>query len=377
MIDAAFFVGCLERSGIDFFAGVPDSLLKAFCAHVAQALPASRHVVTANEGAAVGLAMGHYLKSGRPALVYMQNSGIGNAVNPLVSLADREVYGIPMLLLVGWRGQPGVKDEPQHVKQGRIMTSLLDALEIPWTILPSEEREAETCLVDAVRRTCETQHPVAVLVRKDTFAETAIPAVAGLPDLPSREEALGALLQAIGPDAIQVSTTGMLSREVFEYRQKQNSIGRDFLTVGGMGHCSAIALGIAQQEAEREVWCLDGDGALLMHLGGLPVIGARAPRHFFHVLFNNGVHDSVGGQPIGNTDVDFVAIAKASGYRTALRTSDLADVAGKVQELRQSGGPSLLELQVRPGNRPDIGRPSVSPREAKVALMTALRGSAS
>jgi phosphonopyruvate decarboxylase len=382
MIGPEHFITALDDLGVDFFAGVPDSLLKAFCAQLMTGLPRDRHVIAANEGAAVGLAIGHYLRSGRPGLVYMQNSGFGNAVNPLISLADPDVYGIPMLLLVGWRGQPGVKDEPQHVKQGRVMTGLLDALELPWRVLPREPADMEACLAEAVRTAIEKTQPFVLLVEKDTFAEAAGAAAAApaRTDRPSREDALFALLEAVGPEGVQVSTTGMLSRELFEYRQANgqanSSGGRDFLTVGGMGHCSAVALGIAMQDPGREVWCLDGDGALLMHLGALPVIAVSAPGSFFHVVFNNGVHDSVGGQPTAVDGVNLAALALAAGYRAAERTDALDEIAGLVARLRDSGGPALLELTVRPGNRQGIGRPTETPRQAKETMMNALAAGA-
>jgi phosphonopyruvate decarboxylase len=311
MIDAARFTKKLEELGVGFFTGVPDSLLKDFCAYVMAELPAERHVIAANEGASVGLAIGYYLKTQKPALVYMQNSGFGNAVNPLLSLADNDVYGIPMVLLVGWRGQPGVKDEPQHVKQGRIMTDMLDAMKMPWSVLPKDAAQCDDALKAAVDLAQREKTPVVLLVEKDSFDKFRMPAHVLL-DLPSREEALIALVKEIGNDAIQVSTTGMLSRELFEYRNNTGANeNRDFLTVGGMGHCSSIALGIAMQEKNREVWCLDGDGALLMHMGGLPVMAAHASKNFFHVIFNNGVHDSVGGQPDGGGSMPSAGAGKS------------------------------------------------------------------
>lgn len=375
MIDPERFVSKLAGLSVNFFTGVPDSLLKPFCAYVMTALPRDQHVIAANEGAAVGLAIGHYLRTGKSALVYMQNSGFGNSINPLISLADPEIYGIPMVLLVGWRGQPGIKDEPQHIKQGRVMTQMLDAMELEWSILPKEQECAERALEKAVQISTENTMPYILLVEKDSFEasnmkkntlETLLP-------LPSREEALIALMQAIGSNAIQVSTTGMLSRELFEYRRNNGTNNeKDFLTVGGMGHCSSIALGIAMQEQEREVWCLDGDGALLMHMGGLPVIAQYAPKHYFHVIFNNGVHDSVGGQPTSIDVCNVVELARASGYKTAYTAMSTKDIKAKVADLRQYGGPSLLEIKVCPGHRKDIGRPTHTPQQAKLAVMNAI-----
>jgi phosphonopyruvate decarboxylase len=379
MIDPARFVDHLSELGIELFTGVPDSLLKQLNAQVMHAVPRERHVIAANEGASVGIAIGHYLRTGAPALVYLQNSGFGNTVNPLLSLADPDVYGVPMVLLVGWRGRPGVKDEPQHVKQGRIMTGILDALELPWSVLPTESDAAETCMTQAVETATSASTPYVVLVEKDTFADA--PAGPAGPttgprgdESSSRERALEALVDALGPETINVSTTGMLSRELFELRERAGTDGaRDFLTVGGMGHATSIALGVAKNEPDREVWCLDGDGALLMHLGTVPVIADHGPPNLFHVVFNNGVHDSVGGQPTSITSMDVASSARAMGYRWAATTNDPDEVGAHVAAMREQGGPCLLEVRVRPGNRPGIGRPTRTPAQSKEAFMHALR----
>jgi phosphonopyruvate decarboxylase len=402
MIDPARFVAHLGEQGISFYTGVPDSLLKSLNSQIMGGLPRAQHVIAANEGGAVGIAIGHYLRTGRPAAVYLQNSGFGNLVNPLLSLADPDVYGVPMLVIIGWRGQPGVKDEPQHVKQGRVMTSLLDALDLPWSVLPQDPAGAERRVAEAVATAVARSSPYLLLVEKGTFGELAsrsgdssaepstMPAQpASAVTAPSREEALVALAEAVGDDAVIVSTTGMLSRELFEHRTGTGSDGgRDFLTVGGMGHACSIALGIAmaaaglrgaagegasQREPDREVWCFDGDGALLMHLGSLAVIADHAPPGYFHVVFNNGVHDSVGGQPTSIGTVDIPATARALGYRYAAATDDPTALAKAVAELRAHGGPSLLELRVRPGSRPDLGRPTRTPAQSKQAFMAAVR----
>lgn len=376
MIDPAHFVDHLAEHGVTMFTGVPDSLLKQLNAHILTALPRERHIIAANEGGAVAIAMGHYLRTGTAAAVYLQNSGIGNTVNPLLSLADPDVYGTPMIVIVGWRGQPGVKDEPQHVKQGRVMAALLDAMDLPWAVLPHDPAEADAAMAEAVKIALGNNTPYLVLVEKGTFTDTdaTLPMSPEVAALPSREDALIAMADAVGQDAAIVSTTGMLSRELFEYRERTGQpAGKDFLTVGGMGHACSIALGVAIRETEREVWCFDGDGAFLMHLGSLAVIADHAPQNFFHVIFNNGVHDSVGGQPTSIDVVDVAATSKALGYRYAASIIDLAEVPAAVAELRAAGGPSVLELKVKPGNRSDIGRPTRTPAESKQAFMAALR----
>jgi phosphonopyruvate decarboxylase len=359
-----------------FFAGVPDSLLKHLGAHLEAGLPPHQHVIAANEGGAVGLAIGHHLRTGSAPVVYLQNSGVGNTVNPLLSLADPEVYGIPMVLIIGWRGEPGVKDEPQHVKQGRVMVPLLDAMEIPHYLLPHDEDAALAIADEALASAQAIGGPVAILVEADTFA----PPVIGVtptelaPGLPSREEALFAFAEAVGDEATIVCTTGMLSRELFEFREANARPElRDFLTVGGMGHASSIAQGLALADSSDEVWAFDGDGALLMHQGGLAVSAKAATPNFFHVVFNNGVHDSVGGQPTAIAQVDVPALALASGYVGSTRVPALDAVDEAVATARATGGPYLIEIQVRPGNRAGIGRPTRTPKQSKDEFMASLR----
>ncbi|MDN5743992.1 MAG: phosphonopyruvate decarboxylase [Nocardioidaceae bacterium] len=359
-----------------FFAGVPDSLLKHFGTHLAGALSPNQHVIAANEGAAVGLAIGHHLRTGEVPVVYLQNSGIGNAVNPLLSLADSEVYGIPLVLVIGWRGQPGVKDEPQHVKQGRVMTSLLHAMEIPFIVLPREENDALTAARQARADAVSTSGPVAILVEAGTFeaAEAKPLPATTAPGLPSREEALVAFAEAVGQTASVVCTTGMLGREMFEYREQHPSTAvRDFLCVGGMGHAASIAQGIALADPTTDTWVFDGDGALLMHQGSLAVAAKSARPNLFHVVFNNGVHDSVGGQPTAIDQVDIPALALACGYRGSATVHTCEAAESAVTAARATGGPYLIEVQVHPGNREGIGRPTRTPQNNKEAFMAALR----
>jgi len=270
MISPSSFVQtCLENQ-VDFFTGVPDSLLKSFCAYLTDHVQ-KNHVIAANEGGAVGLATGHFLASGHPALVYMQNSGQGNAVNPLASLADPDVYGIPMLLLVGWRGEPGKKDEPQHVRQGKITLSLFETMGIPVSVLPEDEPAALSMLKDAIAQCVRDSRPVALVVRKGLFEPYALQHkkedLCGM----SREAAIEDILRRY-PDAVFVTTTGMISREVYETRERLGQDhSRDFLTVGSMGHASMIAVGIAMARPDLEVICLDGDGASLMHMGNMAI----------------------------------------------------------------------------------------------------------
>ena len=375
MLECKDFFDALTRDGIAFFAGVPDSLLKNVCAYITDHVPASSHVISANEGGAVGLAMGHYLATGSPALLYMQNSGQGNAVNPLMSLADKEVYAIPMLLMVGWRGEPGTKDEPQHVKQGKVTPALFEAMGISHKILPDEMDAARDVVRSLVRETRQTNQPVALLVRKGTFAPYALEKRPENVHSLSREEAIRTVVRFLDERAVIVSTTGKASRELFEIREELGQGHRkDFLTVGGMGHASQIALGIALAQPDRPVCCLDGDGAALMHAGGMGIIGSySAARRYKHVLLNNGTHDSVGGQPTIGFDVDFCGMARAMGYPHALRVESEEALREVLPGFLREPGAGLLEIRVAGGARDDLGRPTVRPVANKQAMMEFLR----
>jgi len=374
MLETSWFLNVLRDIGISFFTGVPDSLLKHFCAYVNDHVPEDDHIIAANEGGAVALAAGHHLATGRLALVYMQNSGQGNAVNPLASLADPDVYGIPMLLLVGWRGEPGLPDEPQHVKQGKITLKLLETLGIDYDILPQDRSDAADAVRTAVNRAREESAPQAIVVRKGTFASYRAQRLASNPHQLSREDAIKAIVDHLAPHDVVVSTTGKTSRELFEYRvAKGQNPGQDFLTVGSMGHASQIALRIALDRPDRQVYCFDGDGALLMHLGSLAIIGSRKPGNFKHVLFNNGAHDSVGGQPTVGFNVDFGAVAKACGYRCAYLVDSEEQIGATMQEATLAAGPVLVEIRARRGARSDLGRPTSSPAQNKREFACALR----
>jgi phosphonopyruvate decarboxylase len=370
MLDPQQFVDCLRDNGIDFFTGVPDSLLKDLCAYITHTSPADRHIIAANEGGCIGLALGYHLATRRIPLVYMQNSGLGNIVNPLLSLADQEVYAIPMLLVIGWRGEPGIHDEPQHKKQGRVMLAMLEAMEIPYSILGSERGEAEETIKQAVAGASTAGRPFALVVKKGTFKPFAAPRSEAPTFSLSREEAIQQVLGTLDPDDLVVCTTGMPSREVYEFRtQRASGHHRDFLTVGGMGHASQIALGIALRKQARTVYCLDGDGAVLMHMGALAINGTVKAPNFKHVVLNNGAHDSVGGQPTVGLKIDLLTLAKAVGYETALRAQTKQEVEAAIQVLKSSRGPSLLEIRIRCGARADLGRPLTTPVENKLAFM--------
>lgn len=371
MISPKFFYDTLASYGIDFYAGVPDSLLKNLCAYITDHADTAHNIIAANEGGAMGLAAGHYLSTSQIPVVYMQNSGEGNIINPLASLTDPDVYSIPVLLVIGWRGKPGVHDEPQHVKQGKVTTGLLNVMGIDYTVLSKEEDKAEAQIKKAVSFMQATKHCYAIVIEKETFDAYLLQNVEKNDLTMSREEAIQTVAAALGEKDCIVSTTGMISRELFEYRAAMNQgHERDFLTVGSMGHASQIALGIALAQPERRVWCFDGDGAAIMHMGSMAIVANKAPKNYVHVVFNNGAHDSVGGQPTVGLKIDLPAVAKAVGYKAALSVDNKENLNNALKNI--SEGPVLIEVKVKKGNRKDLGRPTTTPIQNKEALMNFL-----
>ncbi|CAF1390673.1 unnamed protein product [Rotaria sordida] len=353
------------------------------------------HIITANEGSAVGLACGSYMVTGQPSLVYLQNCGLGNIVNPIISLATSSIYGLPMLLLIGWRGEPDKPDEPQHRVQGPATPSMLDeqilfiktlnticiflaALGIPFQSLPNNHDGAGQALETARHYMKTTKGPYALLVKRETFLPYKLPKIDVDVEirLPlTREQALECVMNHFQQQDIVVSTTGMLSRELFELRTKRHDgHEQDFLTIGGMGHASSIALGIAIQKPNRTVFCLDGDGAVLMHMGILANIAAATPSNFKHIVFNNGAHDSVGGQPTvaGNHEkFSFCHIAQDCGYKHVMIATNQFEINEAMEKIRaiNSDGPILLELRIQTGHRKNLGRPTRSTDENRKDFM--------
>jgi len=360
---------------MDFYTGVPDSLLKDFCAYVSDTAPKQNHVITANEGASVALATGYYLGTRKFPVVYMQNSGFGNTVNPLLSLADPKVYSIPMLLLIGWRGEPGKKDEPQHIVQGKVMSSLLTDMNIQYEVLPDYLDGARESIATAVHYLENRKGPYAFLVKRQTFQPYKMKTVEPNIMTINREAALKLVVENTHDWDILIGTTGFTSRELYEIRvEKKQDHSREFLTVGSMGHASAIALGVAMSKPSRQVFTLDGDGALLMHMGTLTTIGNSGCKNFKHILINNGAHDSVGGQPTVGFKVDFPTIAKASGYKHVAVASTPEEIVAALKTLRSAEGPAFLEIRVNKGARKNLGRPKTTPIKNKEDFMKFLEG---
>lgn len=360
----------LENMGFDTIAGVPDSTLKQFCDGVQTYEGNLKHYVTANEGAAVAVGIGSYLASGKPACVYMQNSGIGNIVNPLASLANGDVYGVPMLFIVGWRGEPGVKDEPQHVFQGKITCELFETLAVTYSVIDQNTTQEEmAAILQEAGNILDRGDQFAIIVKKGTF-EKEEPFTWDNGNQMEREEVLGRILQALPRDTAIVSTTGKISRELYEQSDKIYGGHENlFMTVGGMGHASMIALGVAGKRPDKTVVCIDGDGAVLMHMGALPLIATQAPKNFYHIVINNMAHESVGAMPTGCQQTSFAEVARAAGYKTVdkLETLEAVDQIGT--RIQEAEGPVLFEIPVSLGARSDLGRPKESARQNKEIFM--------
>lgn len=370
MVRPEFFVNILKEQGIDFYAGVPDSLLKNICAYITDHLPAEQNIIAANEGGAMGIAVGYHLATGKVPVVYMQNSGEGNIINPFASLTDKDVYNIPVLLVIGWRGRPGVHDEPQHVKQGKVTIGLLNTMGINYAILPKDEEGAAKQIKIAVDFMKATSECYALVIEKDTFDTYKLQSVEVNELAMSREETIQKVASNIEDNACIVSTTGMISRELFEARTAwSQGHERDFLTVGAMGHASQIALGIALQKPERRVYCFDGDGASIMHMGNMAITASMKCKNYVHIVFNNGAHDSVGGQPTVGLKIDFCAIAQAVGYKAAYSVETMEALEAKLAEFKNAEGPVFLQICVKKGNRKDLGRPTTTPIQNKEAFM--------
>ena len=370
MINPKFFIEELGSNGIDFFAGVPDSLLKNICAYIADHKDEQHNIITANEGGAIALAAGYHLATGKIGVVYMQNSGEGNIINPLASLTDKEVYNIPVLLLIGWRGKPGVHDEPQHVKQGKVTTGLLNVMGVNYDVLSQDEEKAAKQIEKAIAVMKATNEVYALVIEKGTFEDYKLQNVEENDLQMTREEAIQTVAASLGEKDVIVSTTGMISRELFETRTAwKQGHERDFLTVGSMGHASQIALGIAMEKADRKVWCFDGDGASIMHMGNMAIVASKHPKNYVHVVFNNGAHDSVGGQPTVGLKIDLPSVAKSVGYKETYSVDNMGKLKSILPSIAKAEGPVFLQVCVKKGTRKDLGRPTTTPIQNKEALM--------
>ncbi len=357
------FYRFLKKNKINFFTGVPDSLLKPFISHLSKYEKVKNHIIAANEGTAIGLAIGYNLATNKVPLVYMQNSGLGNAVNPILSLADKKVYSIPLLLVIGWRGKPGTLDEPQHITQGAVTQRILKSINIPYLVVNEDTKLNE--IKNLIIQIRKNSLPGALLVTKDAILGNTINNYIGDKYELSREEAIKKIVDNLRSNEIIVSTTGMASRELFEYvKSSKKKIGH-FLTVGGMGHSSQIATGIALHSKKKPVVCLDGDGSLIMHLGSLSTIGSISSLNMKHFILNNGVHGSVGDQKTSGFKIDFIKIAKACGYDYSFRCNNKKNLLSVLKKINNLKGSILIEVKINRNYRTNLGRPDKSPVENK------------
>lgn len=365
------FIEEIKTLGIQTIAGIPDSALQPFCNYLNGETHEFRHFVPANEGAAVGIAIGNYLSTGKPACVYMQNSGIGNIVNPVTSLANEAVYDIPMLFVVGWRGEPGKKGEPQHCFMGKITRDILNVLQIPNAVLSADTAEEEIKKIFKEAGQALSEHKqYAVIVKRDALTSDMGNSYQNAFTL-CREEAVSAIIKSVSAEDVIVSTTGKISREVYEQCDKIVGHHRQaFLTVGGMGHAGMIAFGIAQQRKDRQVYCIEGDGAVLMHMGELVFLGKQQPENFIHICLNNDAHESVGGMPTGVAGQNFFEIARACGYPYAACIDSLRELKVELEKIRKMKKAAFLEVKVKLGARTDLGRPKESAVENRNNFMT-------
>lgn len=366
----------IKNNGVSFFTGVPDSLLKCFCDYLyANYELGKNHFVVNNEGSAVGLAAGYYLSTGKVPCVYMQNSGIGNAINPIVSLLNPKVYGIPTLFIVGWRGEPNVSDEPQHIFQGEITLSLLENVEIEYCVI--DEKTTINKIQNTMQKFKEQFQlgkSCALIIRKNAFVSSLKVDYLNK-NILSRERAIGIIEENIKDDDCIVSTTGKASRELFEVREnKGKEHNHDFLTVGSMGHSDMIALGISLNYNKGNIWCIDGDGALLMHMGSLAIVGKYAKNNYRYILINNNSHETVGGMPTVADCIDFQLLSTACAFENYYLVKNENELSTVLTEINKINKKCFVEIKTNIESRKNLGRPTTTPLENKIALMSVLNG---
>ena len=365
----------LEIIGSDFYTGVPDSQLKALCNYLMDSygIDPKHHVIAANEGNCTALAAGYHLATGKVPVVYMQNSGEGNIINPVASLLNDKVYAIPVVFIVGWRGEPGLHDEPQHIYQGEVTVKLLEDMDIRSFVISQDTTDEEVTLaMEEFKKLLACGKDVAFVVRKGALSTDAKVKYENNNRM-IREEIIQHIVKVSGEDPI-VSTTGKASRELFETRVANNQSHKyDFLTVGSMGHSSSIALGVAINKPNSKIWCVDGDGAVLMHMGSMAVLGANAPKNMIHIVINNGAHETVGGMPTVAGKVDLVGVAKACGYPYAVTVDSFEELDAELEAARDRGELSFIEVKCSIGAREDLGRPTTTALENKENFMEYLK----
>ena len=361
--------------GADFFTGVPDSQLKPLCNYLyhTYGIDNDHHIIAANEGNCAALSAGYHLATGKVPAVYMQNSGEGNIINPLASLLNEKVYAIPMIFIIGWRGEPGIHDEPQHIYQGEVTVSLMDVMGVRSFVVSKETTEEElTEVMKQFRELLSEGHDVAFIIRKGALSYDEKVVYANDYAM-KREEIISHIAAVSGSDPV-ISTTGKASRELFEIREaNQETHGTDFLTVGSMGHASSIALGVALQKPDQKIWCIDGDGAALMHMGAMAVIGSRNPDNLVHIVINNEAHETVGGMPTAAHSVSLAAVASACGYPYAACVTDFVSLDAELTAAKTRNALTFIEVKSSIGARDDLGRPTTTALENKINFMEYLK----
>lgn len=361
----------LEIINLEFYTGVPDSQLKALCDFLMDkyGIDPKHHVIAANEGNCASIAAGYYLATGKVPVVYMQNSGEGNIINPITSLLNQKVYSIPMVFIIGWRGEPGVHDEPQHIFQGEVTTKLLEDVEIEYYIVDSKTSDEDIAeVMTGFSRLLRQGKNVAFVIKKGALDYHKNVIYSNTAKM-KREDVIRRIVLHAQKDPI-ICTTGKASRELFEIRtQKGQSHKYDFLSVGSMGHCSSIALGVAISKPGTKVWCIDGDGAALMHMGAIAVIGSIAPENLVHIVINNGAHETVGGMPTAASKIDLSGIAKACGYPYVARVDTMEELDAQLEYVQKCNQLCFVEAICSIGARKDLGRPTTTTFENKVEFM--------
>lgn len=365
MINPKDFFDVLKENNYDYFCGVPDSTLKHLCSYIDD--NAHEHLICANEGSAIGNAIGYHLATGKTPVVYMQNSGFGNAINPILSMASKEIYQIPMLIIVGWRGEPGVKDEPQHIHQGKVLLPSMGAMELDYDMLPTKFESAQKLISDIALKIKAEKRPYFLVVKKGTFEDYKSPKTKDISPL-NRIEAIKEIINTF-PNEKFISSTGFISRELFEIREElKQDHSKDFLTIGAMGHTSQIAYSYAKHSKAKTI-CLDGDGSFLMHMGGTTAIKSQPNTHLLHIVLNNGAHLSVGGQPTVASKLELSNIAKECGFEYAYSVQSEKELLTILKEVKDKTAPVFIDIKVNKEIKKDLKRPNLSPIDMKNLFM--------
>lgn len=365
MINPKDFFETLKDNNYEYFCGVPDSTLKDLCSYIDD--NANDHLICANEGSAIGSAIGYHLATGKVPIVYMQNSGFGNAINPVLSMASKEIYKIPMLILVGWRGEPGIKDEPQHMHQGKVLLPSMGAMELDYDMLPTKFESAQRVISDITRKIKSDNRPYFLVIKKGTFDEYKGQEKQDT-NILNRIDVIKEITSTFTNEKV-IASTGFISRELFEIREESTkNHGQDFLTIGAMGHTSQIAYAYAKHSRSKTI-CLDGDGSFLMHMGGTTTIKAHPNTNIIHIVLNNGAHLSVGGQPTMAAKLKLSDIARECGFNQSYCVKTQEELTKTLNEIKDKTGPIFIDIKVSKEIKKDLMRPNLTPVDMKNLFM--------